>query len=477
MTSPSTTTLLSGIYNCGHRSAPGRQILSWAFACHLLVIACLMAFTHLASAENWPQFRGPNTDGVAQAQHPETWSLEENIAWKMPIPGVGWSQPVVWGDKTFLTTAVSDNPKRPKPGDWSPGEAGMITAFFGNYRRPPTIDYRWVVLCLDRVNGKILWEQTAHTGKPPIPIHAQNSYATETPATDGERLIVYFGMVGVFCYDFEGKLLWSKEFGSYPTQMDWGTGSSPVIDGELVYIQCDNDKSSFLIALNKKTGDEVWRVTRDERSNWCTPLIWKNDGRSELVVGGGTKMRSYEPATGKLLWEMTASGRCATSPVATRKLLFVASGDRMTGQRGILAAIRPGGSGDISPNDSETRSEFVAWSVNFTGHPVASPIVVNDCLFVLTQQAGIITCFDANTGKQNYRQRLPGASGLTSSPWAVADKVFCLDQSGQTFILAAEPKYRLVRTNKLAEEMFWASPAPAGDSLFIRGLEQLYCIR
>ncbi|HEY2414634.1 MAG TPA: PQQ-binding-like beta-propeller repeat protein [Pirellulaceae bacterium] len=446
--------------------------LSIAVVCFSLSIAAP------ASAQNWPQFRGPNTDGIASdAVHPEKWSPEENLAWKTPIPGIGWSQPVVWGDKIFLTTAVSENAKRPKPGDWSPGDAGMLTAIFGNYRKPPATKYQWLVLCLDRANGKILWQQTAHEGNPPIPIHAQNTYATETPATDGERLIAYFGMVGAYCYDLDGKLLWLKDLGNYPTQMDWGTGSSPIIHGDLVFIQCDNDKSSFLIALNKKTGDEVWRVTRDERSNWCTPLIWKNDSRTELIVGGGTKMRSYDPTTGKLLWEMAASGRSATSPVATSKLLFVDSGDRLTGQRGILAAIKPGGTGDISLAGSDATSDFVAWSVNFNGHPVASPIVVNDCLFLLTQSTYVVTCFDANTGKQHYRQRLPGAAGLTASPWAIGGKIFCLDQSGQTFILAAEPNYKLLGTNKLADEMFWASPAPSGDSLFLRGLDHLYCIR
>jgi outer membrane protein assembly factor BamB len=430
------------------------------------------------AAQSWAQFRGPNSDGIAtEAAHPEKWSPDQNLAWKTPIPGIGWSQPIVWGDKVFITSAVSDNAKRPKPGDWSPGEAGMLTSIFGNYRKPPAIKYQWLVLCLDRATGKMLWQQTAHEGNPPIPIHAQNTYATETPATDGERLIAYFGMVGVYCYDFDGKLLWSKDIGSYPTQMDWGTGSSPVIHGDLVFIQCDNEKSSFLVALDKKSGDEIWRVNRDERTNWCTPYIWKNDTRTELVVGGGTKMHSYEPSTGKLLWEMAASGRCATSPVATTKLLYVDSGDRLTGQRGILAAIKPGAFGDISLAGTDTTNEFVAWSVTFNGHPDASPIVVNDCLFLLTQSNYLVNCFDATTGKQHYRVRLAGATGLTASPWAIGDKIFLLDQSGQTFILAAEPKYKLLNTNKLADEMFWASSAPSGDSLFLRGLDHLYCIR
>jgi outer membrane protein assembly factor BamB len=188
-------------------------------------------------------------------------------------------------------------------------------------------------------------------------------------------------------------------------------------------------------------------------------------------------MHSYEPSTGKLLWEMAASGRCATSPVATTKLLYVDSGDRLTGQRGILAAIKPGAFGDISLAGTDTTNEFVAWSVTFNGHPDASPIVVNDCLFLLTQSNYLVNCFDATTGKQHYRVRLAGATGLTASPWAIGDKIFLLDQSGQTFILAAEPKYKLLNTNKLADEMFWASSAPSGDSLFLRGLDHLYCIR
>jgi outer membrane protein assembly factor BamB len=284
-------------------------------------------------------------------------------------------------------------------------------------------------------------------------------------------------MIGVYCYDLSGKLLWSKDLGSYPMQMDWGSGSSPVLHDELVFIQCDNDESSFLVALDKKSGDEVWRVTRDEQSNWATPLIWKNGQRTELVVGGGGKMRSYEPATGKLLWEMAGSGRCSDSPVASDKLLYVDSANRLTGLRGILAAIKPGASGDISLPEESTSSDFVAWSAKLTGHRVASPLVVSDCLYLLEQQAGIIRCLDATTGKEHYRQRLPGATGLTASPWTAGGKVFCLDQSGQTFVLAPGSEFKVLTTNKLADEMFWASPAVARDSLFLRSIDHLYCIR
>jgi hypothetical protein len=305
----------------------------------LLIAFCLCSMPHIgAAAQDWPQFRGAGGDGqAADAKHPEHWSADEHVAWKAKLAGVGWSQPIVWKDKVFVTTAVADKQQRPKPGDWSPGDGlGGLSAFLGNLRSPPKVDYRWQLICLNAADGKVLWEQTAVVGKPKVPIHPQNSYATETPATDGERVVAYFGMIGAYCYDLDGKLLWSKDLGSFPMQMDWGSGSSPVLVDNLVIVQCDNDKSSFVVALDKRSGDEVWRVKRDEYSNWATPFVWKNDQRTELVTGGGAKMRSYDPATGKLLWELTASGRCSPSPVGTSSLLYVDSGDRLTGQRGVL---------------------------------------------------------------------------------------------------------------------------------------------
>src|SRR5262245_10200318 len=444
-----------------------------------LLAACSCLFQCSAAvAQNWPRFRGPDGDGVAaEAKHPETWSPDEHVAWKAKLPGVGWSQPIVWDGKVFVTAAVSDKGQRPKPGDWSPGEGGVLTLLIGNYRRPPAVEYQWKLLCLDAKTGDVVWEQTAHTGRPRVPIHINNTYATETPTTDGERVIAYFGMIGVYCYDLTGKQLWSKDLGSYPLQMDWGSASSAVIVGDLAIIQCDNDKSSFLVALNKSSGDEVWRVPRDEKSNWCTPIVWKNDQRTELVVGGGSKMRSYDPATGKLLWEMAGSGRCSVSPVASSDLLYVDSGDRLTGQRGILAAVKPGASGDISVTAPGATNDYVVWSQDLTGHCVASPLVTSDCLYVGEQKAGIIHCLDAKTGKRHYRQRLPGATGLTASPWTMDGKIFFLDQSGQTFVLDPGAQYKLLATNKLADEMFWASAALAGDSLLLRGVDRLYCIR
>ena len=450
-----------------------------------ILFGCLFTLvTTEGLAQHWPQFRGQSGDGVAVSdsaaeKHPEAWSADEHLAWKAKIPGVGWSQPIVWGDRVFVTTAVADKQQRPKPDEWSPGDGVRGLSFFiGSMRKPPDAEYQWKVLCFDLKTGNMLWEQTAHAGKPVIPIHPNNTYATETPATDGERVVTSFGPEGIYCYDFSGKLLWSKQLGTYAMQMDWGTASSPVMSGESVYVQCDNDKQSFLVALDKRSGDEVWRVERAEKSNWCTPYIWKNQLRTELVAGGGSKMRSYDPATGKLLWEMAGSGRCASSPVGDDKLLFVSSADRLTGLRGIFAAIRPGASGDISLTGKDSANEFVVWSANLSGGGrVASPLLVANCLYLLEQQSGIIRCLDSQTGKQHYRQRVPGSVGATASPWSSGGNVFYLDQSGQTFVLVPGPELKVLTTNKLSDDMFWSSPAVAGNSLLLRGTDHLFCIR
>jgi outer membrane protein assembly factor BamB len=336
--------------------------------------------------------------------------------------------------------------------------------------------YRWKVLCLDGATGKVLWEKTAHEGKPRIPKQAANTYASETPATDGERLVAYFGMTGVYCYDLSGNLLWSKDLGAYPMQMGWGTGSSPVLDEQRVFVQCDNEKASFLVALDKRTGDELWRVPRDEKSNWSTPYIWKNKQRTELVTAGGTKMRSYRPEDGKLLWELSASGNAYTTPVGDEELLYVEAAGGMMGGRGLLAAVRAGASGDISLKEGETTGAFVAWSEPVTTRRMASPLLYAGCLYMLDQQGGIIRCRDPKTGKEHYRQRLPGARSFVSSPWASDGKVFCLDQEGLALVVEAGPQLKVVASNRL-EEMFWSSAAVVGEKLLLRGVDHLYCIQ
>lgn len=445
------------------------QLIAFVAACSITVHAL---------AENWCQFRGANGNGiVSEGELPLTWGPDKQILWKVSLPGVGWSQPVVWENKVFVTTAETDKQSKPDPKQTGPGLGGYA-AFFSRgivSLPPPDVNYRWKVLCLDVGSGKTLWERTARDGRPTIPVHANNTYASETPATDGERLVAYFGMAGVYCYDLAGNLLWTRDLGAHRMQFGWGTGSSPILFGDKVYIQCDNDEASFLVALDKKTGKDAWRVNRDEKSNWATPYIWKNKSRAELVTAGGEQMRSYNPASGELLWSMKGNGRTATTPVGDAELLYVDSYDRLTGGSGVFAAIQPGASGDISLNPNETSNSHVAWSTTIKGFRLASPTLCQGCVYILEQNGGIIRCLDAKTGKEHYRTRLPAAAGFTACALANSDKVYCVDQNCRTTIIEAGSELRVLATNDLGE-MCWASPAVAGNHVLIRTTDHLYAI-
>ena len=421
---------------------------------------------------------GANINGVAvETRLPVAWGPGQQIAWKVSLPGVGWSQPIVWGDKIFVTTAESDKQVKPDPKNTGPGFGGFASLFSAGELslKPPDVHYRWTVLCLDVATGNVVWEQVAHEGRPTVRIHANNTYASETPATDGERLIAYFGMMGVYCYDLSGELLWSKDLGTYPTQFGWGTGSSPLLFGDLVYIQCDNDEASFLVALDKKSGEIAWRLEREEKTNWSTPYIWRNRMRTELITAGGSQMRSYDPKTGELLWSMKGSGRTATTPVGDDELLYVDSYDRLTGGNGVFAAIRSGASGDISLNATDTGNAHIAWSIRIKGYRTASPLLSQDCLYILEQNGGIVRCLNAKTGEEHYRKRLPGAAGFTASPIASGGKVYCVDKNCRTTVIEAGPELRAFATSDL-DEMCWASPAVAGEQLLIRTVDHLYAI-
>jgi outer membrane protein assembly factor BamB len=332
------------------------------------------------------------------------------------------------------------------------------------------------VFCLDSKTGDVVWERLAHQGRPAIATHGSNTYASETPITDGERLYAYFGMTGLFCYDLSGKPLWKKDLGSHPMIMGWGTGSSPALEGGRLFILCDNERKSFIAALDAKTGDEVWRAERDEKSNWSTPYIWRNKQRTEVVASGGKKIRSYDPASGKVLWEVKTSGQCSASPVGDEEFLYVGTGGGFAG-RGPLRAIKVGAEGELELKDGETSNAGIAWEVQRAGAEMASPLLYQDSIYILSQRGGMLSCFDAKTGKQHYRERLPNARGFTSSPWAADGKVFCLDEEGRTFVIEAGPgpKLKVASTNKL-DDMFWSSVAVVGDKLLIRGVNHLYCI-
>jgi outer membrane protein assembly factor BamB len=242
-----------------------------------------------------------------------------------------------------------------------------------------------------------------------------------------------------------------------------------------VFVQCDNEDSSYLAAFDQVTGDEVWRIARQENSNWCTPYVWKNKQRTELVTAGGTKIRSYDPRDGTLLWEMSASGRCSATPVSNEEMLYVGSVSRTTGSSGVLAAIAPGAMGDISLQAQQTSNASVIWSLSRDAPQLASALLYQGCLYVLKQHGGVVSCYDAQTGQRHYRQRLPRAGAFTASPWANDGKVFCMDEDGLTTVLQAGPEFRVLGSNQL-RGMFWSSAAVVENRLLLRGVDHLYCI-
>jgi outer membrane protein assembly factor BamB len=420
----------------------------------------------LAPAGDWPQFRGPDATGVsAETGLPDSWSATENVAWKVPVPGRGWSSPIVWGEKVFLTTAVSEG-KEDAP------RKGLY--FGGNREGPPADVHRWLVLCLDRKTGKVLWERTAHQGVPATPRHIKNTFASETPATDGEAVYAYFGDVGLFAFDMDGKPRWSKGLGSFKTRYGWGGAASPVLHEGRVYVVNDNEEKSFLVAFDKATGEEAWRVERNEKSNWATPFVWRNKVRTEIVTSGTGKVRSYD-LDGKVLWELGGlSSITIPTPFSSGDLLFVGSGYVMDEKRPVFA-VRPGASGDISLKEGETSNASIAWWGPKAAPYNPSPIAYGERFYVLFDR-GFFSAHEAATGKPIYeKQRLGEATAFTASPWAYEGKVFCLSEDGDTFVVQAGPEFKVLRTNPLGE-MCMATPAIAGKSLFIRTMGHLYRI-
>jgi outer membrane protein assembly factor BamB len=281
-------------------------------------------------------------------------------------------------------------------------------------------------------------------------------------------------MMGLFAYDFDGNLAWSKDFGAFPMLNDFGTCSSPCYYDGRLFLQIDNEKDSFLVSLNAKTGEELWRVARDEKSNWSNPMIWENKERVELVTQG-TVARSYDPATGKQLWELNMlGGRNSCTPAGDSERLFLANEKK--GEGGYVFAVKAGASGDITPKDGEESTDGVIWYAPNAGIAMASPLVYEGYIYALDRRTGLVSCFNAETGDTAYfRSRLPGGKAFWASPWASDGKIYCLDEAGTTHVLAAGAEFNLLGQNKI-EEKFWASAALAPGSVILRGAGHLYCI-
>jgi outer membrane protein assembly factor BamB len=428
----------------------------------LLVVGLL---AEKASAANWPQWRGPGGSGISNEKNlPTEWSPTKNIKWKTAIDGRSHSSPIVWGNKVFLTTAVE-----------GPVVAGAkaVKHMDGDkeFLHPDSIGadrkHTFKVICLDRETGKILWQSTAWEGTPYDNRHRKSSYAASTPATDGKLVYAFFGTEGLYAYDFKGNLAWKAQLGNLGT-VGMGTGTSPILFDNLVIVQCDEDNggASFIVAVDTKTGKEVWKTPRKVAVSWSTPLLARTASRAELIASGSESVIAYDPATGKELWQHKGvESNAIPSPVANNEMVFLVAGFPAK----IAMAIRLGQSGDL------TGTPNVPWKYTKGTAYVPSPILYGDYLY-LTTDRGILTCIDAKTGEVKYEGgRIPIPATFTASPVAFEGKILMTSEDGDTFIVKAGPKHAILGTNSVGEPVY-ASPAIADGRIFIRGEKNLYCI-
>jgi outer membrane protein assembly factor BamB len=403
----------------------------------------------------WPQWRGPLATGFApQADPPVTWSETSNVKWKTPIPGEGNATPIVWDNRIFILSAIGTGQKPSAP----------VAA------NAPNEIYQWVVLCLDRTQGKVLWQRTARQQAPHEGRQENNTFASASPVTDGQLLLAYFGSRGLHCYDFDGHLKWEKDFGKMKTKMGFGEGASPALSGDTVVVNWDAEGDDFILALDKQTGQELWRTPRDEATGWSTPLILEVNGQKQVVVNATKKVRSYDLATGKEIW--SCSGQTANaipSPVAADGMVYLTSGFRGSA----LQAIRLGRAGDL------TGSDAIVWSHNKGTPYVPSPLLTDNLLYVVQGNDAILSCFNAGSGQVYFeRERLEAIQSVYASPVSAKDRVYILSREGTCVVLKKGPKADVLAVNKLDDDTKHteASMALVDKEAFIRTPHNLYCI-
>jgi outer membrane protein assembly factor BamB len=420
----------------------------------------------LLALNNWPSFRGDHASGVADNQNlPAKWDGAKgtNIKWKVRIPGLAHSSPVVWGDAVFVTTAVSSRPDATfKRGLFGEGNAS-------NDRSPQ----QWKVYSLDKKTGKVLWERVAYEGAPVDKRHVKSTYASATPATDGRYVVAFFGSQGLYAYDMKGNLQWKMPMGHIDTGAyddpgyEWGTASSPILYKDLVIVQCDQQKGSFVMAVDLKSGKTVWKTDRDELPSWSTPTIHMGKDRAELVTNAPNFIRGYDPDTGKELWRLGGSSRItAPTPVSGGDLIVVASG---RAPEAPIFAIRAGARGDI------TSSKSVVWSRQRAGSYMPTPLIYRGYVYVLRNE-GILTCYHLVSGEVEYTSRIPHeGSGFSSSPVAADGKIYLSSEDGEIVVIKSGPQFELLGVNPIGEPLM-ATPAISDGIMFVRAEKNLFAI-
>jgi outer membrane protein assembly factor BamB len=420
----------------------------------------------------WPSFRGPQASGIAEGQNlPDRWDVKtgENILWRTPIPGLAHSSPVVWGNKIFLTSAVSSDPKASfRPGLYGDGDASKDRS-----------RQRWMIYALDKRNGKILWERMAHEGEPLDQRHIKSTYANATPATDGRIVVAWFGSQGVHAYDVNGRFLWKVDLGrldlgayDIPTY-EWGPASSPIIWNGLVILQCDTQNDSFLLALDAATGKTVWKTDRDELPSWGTPTVATTESGPQLVVNASNFIRGYDPRTGKELWRLGRSSKItAPTPIFGDGVFVVVSG---RGPERPIFVVRPSARGDLTLPDGKSSSDTIVWSRTGRGSYMPTPLIYNGILYVLSNN-GLFDAYNLRTGEEVYRQRLTlVGSGFSASPVAADGKIYLSNEDGEMIIIAAGDRFSQIATNSVGE-LLMATPALSEGVMYVRSSMSLLAI-
>ncbi len=465
----------------------------------LLASAAAVSGAANDAASNWPQWRGPHANGlVPQANPPTTWSETENVKWKAKLPGKGTGTPIVWGSQIFIQTAIATGKKVEPPAEkksaalYSPNvfgqaqspaapaaPAGAAPPEGERRRRPgggggggggrgekPTEFLQFTLLSIDRATGKTQWQKVAREEVPHEGHHRDHGFASHSPVTDGQHIYSYFGSRGLHCYDMKGELKWQKNFGTQRTANGFGEGGSPALSGNTLVVNWDHEGEDFIAAFDKTTGKELWRNPRDEKTTWTTPLVLQHEGKPQVIVAASGRIRSYDLATGKQIWECGGLGsNVVPTPVSDFGMLFAMSGHREPA----LLAIKLDKTGDLTGTDS------IVWRQSRSTPYVPSPLLYGDKLYYFSGNNATLSCFNAKTGESQFSERLEGPSGFYASPVGAGGRIYLAGRNGTSIVMKNSGQLEILATNKL-DEKFDASPAIAGNELYLRGHEYLYCL-
>jgi len=444
----------------------------------LSLILILLVYQYCSSqtgsvdpTRQWPSFRGYYSSGVLDnANLPDTWDVEtnQNILWKFRVPGLGLASPIVWGDRLFIATAVSEM-----------DDKGFKTGMYGSVGSvDDDSEHEWKIFCLDKTTGELLWEKTAYTGVPQVKRHPKSSHANSTLATDGKSVVAFFGSEGLYCYDMDGLLKWKKDFGLLRSvffsmeNAEWEFASSPIIHDGVVIVQCDVLENSFVAAYEANSGKEIWKKEREEYPGWCTPNIYYDGEKTRVVLNGYLHRGAYDFHTGEEVWRMSGGGDIQIpTPIVDGDMIFFNSAH---GKQSPVYAIHTSAQGDLTLQDGESTNEYIRWSITRGGAYMQTMLVYGDYLYNCRWN-GSVSCYNAQTGQEIWKNKAGSGNSYISSPVASDGKIYIADDEGMVYIIAAGPEYKFIAENSLGE-ICMATPAITDNIIFFRTLNYVIAI-